>query len=98
MLAIGRALMMNPRLIMFDEPSQGLSPVAVQLVTDSITRIAERGITVIIVEQNVQVLLPIVSRVAIVSRGSVSELADINELGSAESLSDLLGGGPDQEP
>lgn len=93
MLAIGRALMMKPNLIMLDEPSQGLSPAAVQGVADTLKRIAQSGVTVIVVEQNVHVVLPIVSVAAIVSRGSVRLVEDISELRSGTGLTDLLGGG-----
>lgn len=90
MLAIGRALMMRPNLIMLDEPSQGLSPGAAQSVAETLKRIARSGVTVIVVEQNVHVVLPIVSVAAIVSRGSVRFIDDISELRSARGLADLL--------
>lgn len=92
MLAIGRALMMKPSLIMLDEPSQGLSPAAAQGVADALERIAKSGVTVIVVEQNVHVVLPIVSVAAIVSRGCVRLVDDISELSSGSGLADLLGG------
>lgn len=80
MLAIGRALMTNPRLIMLDEPSQGLSPRAVEAVTASITDIASGDVAVLVVEQNVNILLPVVSKAILVSRGSVQTLADPRQL------------------
>jgi branched-chain amino acid transport system ATP-binding protein len=91
MLAIGRALMMGPQLIMMDEPSQGLSPAAVETVVSSVTRIAETGVTVIVVEQNVPVLLPVVTAALTVSLGTV-RAADRTELETDEALSGLLGG------
>lgn len=57
MLAIGRALMARPRLLMLDEPSLGLSPILVQTITDVIRRIHQSGTTVLLVEQNVEVAL-----------------------------------------
>lgn len=95
LLAIGRALMMSPSVIMLDEPSQGLSPVAVQGVIQGIQQIVSSGLTAIVVEQNLHVLLPIVTRAATVSRGAVHPVEDLAELGSATSLTDLLGGGLD---
>lgn len=91
MLAIGRALMMGPRLIMMDEPSQGLSPAAVETVVSSVTRIAQSGVTVIVVEQNVPVLLPVVTAAVTVSLGTVRPTARA-ELETDETLSGLLGG------
>ena len=91
MLAIGRALMMGPKLIMMDEPSQGLSPGAVESVVSSVGRIAETGVTVIVVEQNVPVLLPVVTAAVTVSLGALRP-AERAQLETDEALSGLLGG------
>ena len=54
MLAIGRALMSRPKLLILDEPSLGLSPVNVQLIFAKLAEIRERGTTILLVEQNVE--------------------------------------------
>jgi branched-chain amino acid transport system ATP-binding protein len=90
MLAIGRALMTEPRLIMMDEPSQGLSPATVETVVASISRIAADNVTVVVVEQNVNIVLPIVSAAIVVSRGSVRTLSDVSQLAEGDNLSALL--------
>ena len=71
MLAIGRCLMGAPELIMFDEPSLGLAPVVVQEVLHSIRVLNRRGITVLLVEQNVAVSLRISQRAYVLENGRI---------------------------
>lgn len=92
MLAIGRGLMMRPSLIMLDEPSQGLSPGMVGVVTDSVSQIAKTGVTVMVVEQNFHAFLPVVSAGAVVSHGVIQMITDREELQSGRALAQLLGG------
>jgi branched-chain amino acid transport system ATP-binding protein len=72
MLAIGRCLMGQPDLIMFDEPSLGLAPAVVQEVFRIIKRLNERGITIVLVEQNVAVSLKLASRAYVLENGRVA--------------------------
>jgi len=71
MLAIGRCLMGNPELIMFDEPSLGLAPLVVQEVLHTIRALNGKGMTVLLVEQNVAVSLKISSHAYVLENGSV---------------------------
>ena len=72
MLAIGRALMSSPKLIMFDEPSLGLAPKLVQTIFDMVVRInKELGVTVLLVEQNVQHSCQISDRAFVIENGEV---------------------------
>jgi len=71
MCAIARALMSRPRLLLMDEPSAGLAPLIVQQVFDLVRRIREEGVTVLIVEQNVQQVLEIVDRAYLLEVGSI---------------------------
>jgi branched-chain amino acid transport system ATP-binding protein len=71
MLAIGRCLMGAPELIMFDEPSLGLAPVVVQEVLRTIHALNERGLTILLVEQNVAVSLKISSRAYVLENGRI---------------------------
>jgi branched-chain amino acid transport system ATP-binding protein len=71
MLAIGRCLMGNPELIMFDEPSLGLAPLVVQEVLRTIRALNEKGMTVLLVEQNVAVSLKISSHAYVLENGSI---------------------------
>jgi branched-chain amino acid transport system ATP-binding protein len=71
MLAIGRCLMGQPELIMFDEPSLGLAPAVVQEVFHTIRRLHERGLTIILVEQNVAVSLKLAQSAYVLENGRI---------------------------
>jgi branched-chain amino acid transport system ATP-binding protein len=71
MCAIGRALMSGPKLLLMDEPSAGLAPLVVQQVFDMVQRIRAEGLTVLIVEQNVQQVLDIVDRAYLLEVGRI---------------------------
>ncbi len=79
MLAIGRALLANPRVLLFDEPSEGLAPRLVDLVTETIVGLRERGLSAIVVEQNLHVALALADRVAIMTKGEISYRATTQE-------------------
>ena len=72
MLAISRALLGKPKLIMLDEPLEGLMPAMVALVRDTVKRIAETGVGVVLVEQSVRTVLDVAHRVYIMQKGTVT--------------------------
>ncbi|HEX2134706.1 MAG TPA: ABC transporter ATP-binding protein [Microvirga sp.] len=80
MLAIGRALMARPKLLLLDEPSLGLSPILVDQILDAITSLKQQGITVLLVEQNASAAL------AIADRGYVLETGKIVHSGEGAAL------------
>ena len=84
MCAIGRALMSRPRLLLMDEPSAGLAPLVVQQVFDLIRRIRAEGLTVLIVEQNVQQVLEVVDRAYLLEVGSIRLAGTSTELKNNE--------------
>jgi branched-chain amino acid transport system ATP-binding protein len=71
MLAIGRSLMMHPRILMLDEPSMGLAPVLVELIFDIIKKLNKEGTTILLVEQNAQMALSIAHRGYVLQTGNI---------------------------
>jgi len=71
MLAIARALMARPKLLLLDEPLLGLAPRVVEVILDTITQLRTEGIGVVVVEQNVGAVLPIVDRAYVLENGRV---------------------------
>lgn len=71
MLAIGRALMTNPDLLLMDEPSEGLAPVIVKELTQIIARLKDRGFSILLVEQNLSMALELADYVYVIDRGQI---------------------------
>jgi branched-chain amino acid transport system ATP-binding protein len=82
MLALGRALMSKPRLLLLDEPSMGLAPLMVAKIFEVVRRIASEGVTILLVEQNARLALEAAGR------GYVMESGTITLAGSAQDLLD----------
>lgn len=80
MLAMGRALMSRPKVLLLDEPSMGLAPLLVQQIFDIIKMINERGVTVVLVEQNANLALQAASRGYVLETGSVVMEDDAKKL------------------
>ncbi|WP_028264479.1 ABC transporter ATP-binding protein [Atopobium fossor] len=80
MLAMGRALMSKPKLLMLDEPSMGLAPLLVKEIFDIIKSLNEQGTTILLVEQNAQMALSIAHRAYVLETGRVSMSGDADEL------------------
>ena len=92
MLAIARALVLNPRLLLLDEPSQGLAPRVVRDVFDVIAAMRREGISVLLVEQNVRAAAEIADRVYVLDDGHVSCEAPADEFGADEERVRALAG------
>ena len=80
MLAIARALMSNPKLLMLDEPSLGLSPVLTEMVFQLLQEINKQGVTILLVEQNAQMALSVANRAYVLETGKISMSGDAQEL------------------
>jgi branched-chain amino acid transport system ATP-binding protein len=71
MLAIARALMSKPRLLLLDEPSMGLAPIMVEKIFEVIQQIASEGVTILLVEQNVRQALSVATRAYVMESGRI---------------------------
>lgn len=80
MLAMGRALMSKPKLMLLDEPSMGLSPIYVNEIFDIIQKINADGVTVLLVEQNANKALAIANRAYVLETGKIVLEGDAHEL------------------
>ncbi|HVF52570.1 MAG TPA: ABC transporter ATP-binding protein [Actinomycetota bacterium] len=90
MLAVARALMSEPKLLVVDEPSAGLAPVAVQELFDTLVAVHASGVTILMVEQNVTLSLKIAHRVHIMQRGQIVYEGSVDELDN-EKVAGYLG-------
>ena len=86
MCAIGRALMSKPKLLLMDEPSAGLAPLAVEQVFELVRRIRAEGFTVLIVEQNVQQVLALVDRAYLLEAGHIRLSGSAAELRADDAI------------
>ena len=86
MLAMGRALMSNPRLIVMDEPSMGLSPIFVNEIFDIIQKVSAGGTTVLLVEQNAKKALSIADRAYVLETGSIVLSGNAKDLLNDDSI------------
>ena len=86
MLAIGRALMGNPRLLLMDEPSEGLAPLIVAEVKRTLLRLKEEGLSILLVEQNVKLALDLADEVVILNTGRVAFNGSAGEVRSDQAL------------
>lgn len=80
MLAVGRALMSDPKIILMDEPSMGLSPLLVQEIFSIIKEVNQQGITVLLVEQNAKMALKVANRAYVLETGKIKLSGDADEL------------------
>lgn len=93
MLAVGRALMANPRLILMDEPSLGLAPFLVQEIFELIQRIRDNGTSVLLVEQNARMALCISNRGYVLETGKIAFTDDAKLLMESDMVKKAYLGG-----
>jgi len=86
MLAIARSLMSKPKLLMLDEPSLGLAPILVDEILDTIAEINEEGMTVLLVEQNVQEAMEIAHRAYVLEEGRITQTGTPHDLVNDERI------------
>lgn len=93
MLAIGRAIMSKPQMMLLDEPSMGLSPILVQEIFNIIRDINKEGVTILLVEQNAKKALEIANRAYVMETGKIVMSGDASELANDPKISDAYLGG-----
>jgi len=86
MLAIGRALMSRPRLLMLDEPSMGLSPIMMNVIFTTLAELKAEGTTILLVEQNAQAALALADRAYVIETGAVVLEGSASELAASEQV------------
>ncbi len=86
MLAIGRALMTNPQLLLLDEPSEGLAPMVLHEIAEIVTQLRGRGLSILLVEQNIKMALGIASRVYVMNKGKIVWEGPSTELWENETI------------
>ena len=86
MLALARALISNPRLLLIDEPTQGLAPNLVTSIASSLVRIKEQGLAVLLVEQNTRIALEVADRVYVIDQGIIQFEGTADELRANDAM------------
>jgi branched-chain amino acid transport system ATP-binding protein len=96
MLAFGRALMSDPKIILMDEPSMGLAPSLVETIMESIQAIAQRGIGVLMVEQNASAALAVADTAVVIERGEIILRGTAAGIARDSNVSRVFLGGSDE--
>ena len=93
MLAMGRALMSKPKILMLDEPSMGLAPILVQQIFDIIKELHKSGTTILLVEQNAEMALNIADRAYVLESGRIKISGTGKELAQSDEIKKAYLGG-----
>ena len=86
MLAVSRALMGDPKLLLLDEPSMGLAPVLVELIFETIVKIRQQGVTILLIEQNATAALDVADRAYVLESGKVKMSGSAKELSTDDKV------------
>ena len=93
MLAMGRSLMIDPQLLMLDEPSMGLAPILVDQIFEIIQNLNKAGTTILLVEQNAQMALSVADRAYVIETGRITLEGTGEELAKSEQVKKAYLGG-----
>lgn len=93
MLAMGRALMSHPKLLMLDEPSMGLAPILVEQIFEIIRALHKTGTTILLVEQNAQMALSVADRAYVLETGRIALSGTGKELAESDAIRKAYLGG-----
>lgn len=86
MLAIGRALMTSPKILILDEPTEGLAPIIIQQIFDKLTELKQAGLTILLVEQNLNFATGLADEISLVGRGQSVWHGDVDALHADDEL------------
>lgn len=90
MLSIARALIVNPRILLMDEPTEGLAPLLVESIAEVFPRMQEAGLTILLVEQKLPFALRVADRIMVMERGEIIESYARGEVNDVSELSELI--------
>ncbi|MSY03726.1 MAG: ATP-binding cassette domain-containing protein, partial [Actinobacteria bacterium] len=93
MLAVARAMMGSPKLLLLDEPSMGLAPVLVDMIFETIVKIREQGITILLIEQNAAAALDVADRAYVLESGTIKMSGKASDLAKDEAVTKAYLGG-----
>ncbi|MEI6476607.1 MAG: ABC transporter ATP-binding protein [Actinomycetes bacterium] len=93
MLAVGRAMMGAPKLLLLDEPSMGLAPVLVDMIFETIVKIRQQGITILLIEQNASAALDVADRAYVLESGTIKMSGKASDLAKDEAVTKAYLGG-----
>ena len=93
MLAVGRAMMGAPKLLLLDKPSMGLAPVLVDMIFETIVKIREQGITILLIEQNASAALDVADRAYVLESGTIKMSGKASDLAKDEAVTKAYLGG-----
>jgi branched-chain amino acid transport system ATP-binding protein len=91
MLAVGRALMSNPRVMLLDEPTEGLAPVVVQSLIELLGQLKKTGVAILLAEQNHQMALRVADRASFMEKGMIAEELPADQARGSDVLNRILG-------
>jgi len=86
MLAMARALCLEPQVLLLDEPTEGLMPSMIAKIRETVAKLRERGVSTILVEQRVDAVLPVADRVSFIENGRLKETVDVERLREDHSM------------
>jgi branched-chain amino acid transport system ATP-binding protein len=98
MLSVARALILNPTILLMDEPTEGLAPLLVEAIGEIIREMRQHNLTILLVEQKLDFALSVANRIAIMERGAIARVFEHDTVDDVEALSHLIVHGVDSDP
>ncbi|HEX9675248.1 MAG TPA: ABC transporter ATP-binding protein [Anaerolineales bacterium] len=90
MLSLSRALVLNPTLLLMDEPTEGLAPLLVKAIEEVVLELCRTGMTILLVEQKLSLALAVSERIAVMQRGEIADLYERDRIQDVETLGHLI--------